>query len=442
VDPGFTFSESLVDDVRLFDNLLTLECLMRSLSRFWIVFITILLLAKHVSPTLAASPTPNTPETPPVIPGQTSPAFSPAQDLNSDLQTASINLAALPPLKAVLVVGPIDGDYGSWTQEEKASMDLAATELQANGVTVYKFYSPNNDWDQIKTAAQGAHFLLYRGHGVYWGDANLPSNVGGFALKDRIISPDVLRSELRLAPNAIVMLYGCFTAGTSSADTIRLSSSEAQRRVVQYAQPFIENGASGYFANWFGTAFQMYIRYLFQGQTLGQAYEAYFDFNPASVERYTHPSNSNLSLWLDKDEWYDPKPQYNNAFIGLPTATLIDLFAAPSIEITPQTISYLVEPLSTPRTLELLFNTSIHDLVWSASVSPGVSWITTPSQGTANDPIRVTLTPPQSLGLYQTTITIRATSTTASSVELLIPVSMHVTEQVNSMYLPAINFGR
>jgi hypothetical protein len=414
---------------------------MRLLSRFWILFIAILLLAKIVSPTLAASPNPNTPETPPIIPEQTWSGISPEQNLYSDLQTTSINLAALPPLKAVLVVGPIDGDYGSWTQEEKASMDLAATELQANGVTVHKFYTPNNNWDQIKTAAQGAHFLLYRGHGVYWGDANLPS-VGGFALKDGIISSDVLRSELRLAPNAIIMLYGCFTAGTSSADTIRLSSSEAQRRVVQYAQPFIEKGAAGYFANWFGTAFQMYIRYLFQGQTLGQAYEAYFDFNPASVERYIHPTNLNLSLWLDKDEWYDPKPQYNNAFIGYPAATLIDLFATPSVEITPQTISYLVEPLSTPRTLELLINTSIQDLVWTTSVSPGVSWITTPSQGTANDPIRVTLTPPQSLGLYQTTITIRAASTATSSVELLIPVSLHVTEQVRSLFLPALNFGR
>jgi hypothetical protein len=422
--------------------LLTLECLMRFLSRFGILLIAILLLANLVSTSLAATPTPNTPQTPPIIPEQDLSTFSSAQGLGSDLQTASIDLDRLPPLKAILVVGPIDGDYGSWTQEEKANMDLAATELQANGVTVHKFYTPNNNWDQIKTAAQDAHFLLYRGHGVYWGDANLPSNVGGLALKNGIISPDVLRSELSLAPNAIIMLYGCFTAGTSSADTIRLTSSEAQRRVVLYAEPFMEKGAAGYFANWFGTAFQMYVRYLFQGQTLGQAYEAYFDFNPATVERYIHPATTNLSLWLDKDEWYDPKPQYNNAFAGLPSATLLDLFAGPSVEITPQTISYLVEPLSTPRTLELQINTSVQDLVWTASVSPGVSWITAPSQGIASDPIRVTLTPPQSLGLHQTSITIRVTSSTTSPVELLIPVSMHVTEQVNSMYLPAVSFGR
>jgi hypothetical protein len=400
------------------------------------------LLPFPVSTVLAESPNPNIPQSPPFIPEWALPDYSYTQSLDSDLTIGSIDPDALPPLKAVLVVGPIDGDYGSWTQEEKASMDLAAAELQTNGVTVHKFYTPNNNWEQIKSAAQGAHFLLYRGHGVYWGDKNFPADVGGFALKDGIISPDVLRSELNLAPNAIVMLYGCFTAGTSSSDTIPLTSAEAQRRVTLYAQPFMQNGASGYYANWFGTAFQMFIRYLFQGHTLGQAYEAYFDFGVATVERFSYPADPNRSFWLDKDEWYDPKPQYNNAFIGLSSATLVDLFASAPIALTPNSINYLVEPLSTPRTFDVLINTSIRDLVWTASISPSVSWIVAPSQGTVTDPIQVTLTPPQSLGQYQTTITIQATSSGATPIELLIPVSLLVTETVNTMYLPSVNLGR
>ena len=31
-------------------------------------------------------------------------------------------------------------------------------------------------------------------------------------------SPDRIRTYMHLAPNAIVMLYGCFTAGSSSAE--------------------------------------------------------------------------------------------------------------------------------------------------------------------------------------------------------------------------------
>jgi len=47
----------------------------------------------------------------------------------SDLGAASPAALSLPPLKAVLIVGPIDGDYGSWTTQEKGNMDLAAAEL-------------------------------------------------------------------------------------------------------------------------------------------------------------------------------------------------------------------------------------------------------------------------------------------------------------------------
>ena len=51
-------------------------------------------------------------------------------------------------------------------------MELAAAEVEANGVTVYRFYTPNNNWDQIKAAAEGAHFLFYQGHGVQWRPVN------------------------------------------------------------------------------------------------------------------------------------------------------------------------------------------------------------------------------------------------------------------------------
>jgi hypothetical protein len=415
---------------------------MRFIRRLSIVLVAIFWLFTGSPVAQAAPPGPNIPPNPPLIPEEfTSPleaGLTIAGDLSSGedtLQAAS--LSSLPPLKAVLVVGPIDGDYGSWTQEEKANMDLAAVELQSYGVTVHKFYTPNNDWDQIKQASQGAHFLLYRGHGVYWGDVNFPSNVGGFALKDRIISPETIRNELSLAPNAIIMLYGCYTAGSSSADSVRLSSSEAQRRITLYAKPFFDSGAGGYFADWFGNAFQMYIRYLFQGKTLGQAYESYFDFNANTVERYMHPVYSRLSLWLDKDEWYDPKPQYNNAFIGQASATLADLFASTPVEIVPNTINFLAEPFSGPRTIEVQINAS-NDVTWTTSITPGVNWIQAPSRGSANDPIRVTVTPPQALGTYKATISIKASNLSSQTVELAVPVTLQVTNEIMQLFIPGL----
>jgi hypothetical protein len=242
-------------------------------------------------------------------------------------------------LKAVLVVGPIDGDFGSWTTQEKVNMDLAAAELEAKGVAVHKFYTPDNDWDQIKAAAEGAHFFFYRGHGVYWTSLPQPT-VGGLALKDRFVSPDDIRHDVNLAPNAIVMLYGCFTAGSSSIDEGSIGSEEARRRVIEYSAPFFDTGAAGYYANWYGDAFQRFVRYLFQGMTLGQAYESAWDFDNTSVERLNRPAHPELALWLDKDYW-DGSWQYNNAFTGLSDHTLQDLFRATPLGIAPSTMPHV-----------------------------------------------------------------------------------------------------
>ena len=185
-------------------------------------------------------------------------------------------------LKAVLIAGPIDGDQGESTLEEIANLKLAAAELRKNRVQVYEFYTPHNDWRLIRRAARGAHFLLYRGHGVYDG-SNPPRQVGGRSLKGRFASGDDIRRDLKLAHGAIVMLYGCFTAGNSGFDVGQIDSTEARRRVSMYSQPFLVNGAAGYYANWYGDAFQYFIANLFAGYKLGEAYKAYPDFNPGTL---------------------------------------------------------------------------------------------------------------------------------------------------------------
>ncbi|MEW5960435.1 MAG: hypothetical protein AB1801_22140, partial [Chloroflexota bacterium] len=245
------------------------------------IILATILLVEITGTANASPPTPQTSARPPLPPIQPGAEASAAT-------VPPLHLLELPPLKAVLLVGPIDGDYGSWTTQAKQDMDLAAAELEANGVEVHKFYAPNNDWEQIKDKTNGAHFLLYRGHGVYWSPMPSPT-VGGFYLKNKFVSADDIRRDLKLAPKAIVMLYGYFTAGTAGNDVGSISSAEAQRRVAQYSDPFLDIGVAGYYADWFGNAFQMFVRYLFQGMTLGQAYESYFDFNSATVERYAHP---------------------------------------------------------------------------------------------------------------------------------------------------------
>ena len=346
---------------------------------------------------------------------------------------------ALPPLKAVLIVGPLDGDSGAWTAQEKQNMDLAAAELAANGVTVHKFYTPNNDWGQITTAAEGAHFLLYRGHGVYWSDMPNPI-VGGFALRGRTVSADEIRAGLHLAPNAIVMLYGSFTAGSSGNDAGPITGAEARRRVAQYSDPFFDIGAAGYFADWFGDAFQMFVRYLFEGKSLRQAYETYFDFNAATVERTTHPDHADLALWLDKDDWGGIV--YNNAFAGLPDATLTDLFVAPAMSLSAPAITAFAEPSFAPQTFTIgVDGTTADPFTWTASVEPpGAAWASArPSSGADGQQLTVVVTPTGMLvGTYQVSLRVVTRTPGILNGDQLLPVTLYVVDRVQSVYLPNV----
>jgi hypothetical protein len=338
----------------------------------------------------------------------------PAQPLTDRLSSLS-----LTPLKAVLLVGPIDGDYGDWTLQEVDNMELAADVLEENGVTIYRFYpGDGSTFADIEAAANGAHFLLYRGHGVY--DGNLPyPNVGGFSLSSGYYSPDRIRTYMHLAPNAIVMLYGCFTAGSSSAegDLYDIGIVEAGRRVSQYSDPFFDIGAVGYYANWFGNAFEQFLSNLFAGQTLGQAYEDFFDFNSATVYRTTHLYHPELNMWIDKDYW-DGYWQYNNAFAGKHSLTLEDLFPVPTLGGIPTNIDFtvdvtpeiIVQPASYMVTPANISGNEVID--WAIEVSG--DWLevlpthgTTPASAFTVTPLNYATDKP---GEYTGTITVTAES--------------------------------
>ncbi|TAH19660.1 MAG: hypothetical protein EAZ08_08145 [Cytophagales bacterium] len=239
----------------------------------------------------------------------------------SALTSSSVKI---PNLKAVLLGAPIDGDNGTWTKSEIANLKKASAMLQQNGVEVHEFYTPNNNWAEIKKAAEGAHFLLYRGHGVYDGSTP-PKWVGGFSLKDKFASAEDVMKDLKLAKGAIVMLYGCFTAGNAGSDIGKIDAKEAERRVAMYSKPFMEMGAAAYYANWFGDAFEKYVSLLFEGKTMGDAYKNYTDFNAQTVKYAKHPNLSTTDMWIDHDVW-DGKTAYNNAFVGNPNESLTSLF--------------------------------------------------------------------------------------------------------------------
>jgi len=409
---------------------------MRRLPRVLMLLILLMLSVGAVARAQADPPLPRTPSTPPLAPALPGPG-QPGR-----LQFVSRALD-LPPLTAVLIVGPIDGDDGSWTTQEKQNMELAAAELEANGVIVHRFYTPNNNWEQITAAANGAHFLFYRGHGVYWSPMPHPT-VGGFALKDDFISSNQIRTDLELAPNAIVMLYGCFTAGSSSIDDPPIDSAEAQRRVAQYSDPFFDIGASGYYANWFGNAFQMFVRYLFQGITLGDVYQSFYDFNATTVERYAYPDHPELAMWLDKDSW-SGEWQYNNAFAGLPDWTLDDLFQGTAMELSTLAVTHLAEATFLPWSYSVgVASTTMQTFTWTAMIAPeGLGWLNvTPLSGSSGEQMNLTLAPTAlAPGSYDASIRVLAGSPEIANDDQIVAVTLRIVEQVHFGHLPLVLYG-
>jgi hypothetical protein len=361
---------------------------------------------------------------------------------------------SLPPLRAVLLVGPIgnvDGSDSS-TQWQIQAMDLAAAELSANGVAVSKFYAPNCDWNQIKAAVNGANFVFYRGHGVYW--SALPSPiVGGFYLSSRDskgvaqpkwIDSDAIRNDLKPAPNSVVMLgSACFSAGTAddTIDPVAISSTEAQRRVAMYSDAFLDIGAAGYYANWRNDGLQMFVRYLFQGQTLGQAYHSFSDYNPSTGEAYVHPQHPSNVMWLDKDV-VSGKAQYDNAFVGQPNKTLAGLFA-PAMAVNPKLSTYIARPADPARTYAVNVDcTPTAVLTWTATLVDGGPWLTlnSPTTGLSGDRFTLAANPAgQSIGVHRGHIRVTTDTPGIQSTDQTVTVTLSVLTNPWRTYAPIVN---
>jgi hypothetical protein len=309
------------------------------------------------------------------------------------------------------------------------------------------FLCTHDSWNAIRTAAAGAQFFIYRGHGV--SDGNNPPNVGGLFLTIGYVSPDNIRSELHLAKNAIVMIFGCYAAGSPSED-VTLASSEAYRRVVQYSDPFFTAGAGGYFSNWFGDAFQQLIRYLFNGKTLGNPYQTYFDYSAATAESYTRPIDPGKVVWLDKDYW-DGGYKYDNAFVGLANSTILDLFKTTMVA-SPSPIVRLVTPSSLPETTNIkVTGTTSLIFHWSATLSvdnylmaqdatnpTSSSWvILNTTSAITGDQASVTMNPtgvPN--GAYLATLHLHSDTIGVNQPDQSIPIKLVVAGFWNYVYIP------
>ncbi len=160
-------------------------------------------------------------------------------------------------LKAVLIVGPQEESTASSIRQ----IQQIDTFLRSQGIKVFTFYDEMATKENVLKALQGAHIIVYDGHGTMLGDSSKP---GGFVLADQNISAADIRSRVRLGTNAVVLMQSvCMAAGSSAGDLADIGLKEAEFRVSAYAEPFIRAGAASYFAvNFIGDTYTFLTSYL------------------------------------------------------------------------------------------------------------------------------------------------------------------------------------
>ncbi|XDD52219.1 ankyrin repeat domain-containing protein [Leptospira sp. WS92.C1] len=226
-------------------------------------------------------------------------------------------------IKAVAIVGDVDGDSGSGTLGYIKNMQDVTKVLRARGVKVTEFYSPKTSWDQIKESVRGASFVLYAGHGVGSNLTDSPYHqtyVGGFSLKGKFVSNNEVETSLRPAPGAIILLLGaCFAAGNMAYDMGVIDAEETKHRVSMYSAPFLKAGFQGYYATWAPWTAQSIVAELFTGKDFGSTYDT--QTNLSEVTKLDHPAYSSGKLFYHKGK-RGSQVIFDYAFAGNPNITL------------------------------------------------------------------------------------------------------------------------
>ena len=178
----------------------------------------------------------------------------------------------LSSAKVVIIVGAIQ----SSTSYYRGIADSAYAEAIKWSSNVVKVYSPYATWAAVKAALQGASVVVYLGHGNGWPSPytydpayttkdglglNPTSGNGDSNLK--YYGEPYLANEIRLAPNAVVLLnHLCYASGNSEPGNADPSLSVAMQRVDNYGQGFLKAGARAVIAEGHGSINYM-IRDLF-----------------------------------------------------------------------------------------------------------------------------------------------------------------------------------
>jgi hypothetical protein len=206
--------------------------------------------------------------------------------IEQDDSLRKIKLLKSNPIKAVIIVGPVEDDTNDFIKRMKKAEEF----LRSKFVEVHAFYYPDTDWKKIISAANGASFFIYSGHGGE--DCIKPNNTVYF---------DELVKKIKLRKNAMVIMnHVCYSAGSNSWDFgSDLGIEEMEKRVLVYAKTFFQMGAGCYYANNFNYGAYEVLVNIFDELTIFQCYldalHAYNEFEKLDVCSFNDKLISGIS---------------------------------------------------------------------------------------------------------------------------------------------------
>jgi hypothetical protein len=241
------------------------------------------------------------------------------------------------PTRVAIIVGPV----GSLTPTYLYLAELAGAEAERQGAVVARAYSPNATPANVLAAVDGAHVVIYFGHGYGhpspYGGLNTAKQNGwalqgprahgthGDSLNGEIAyyGEDWIVANARPAPG-FVMIYSnvCYAPGASEGGHPAASEATALQRVAHYSRKVFRMGGSAYYAVDFDRgAADLVGRLLANRQTTyGTLFSTDPRYVPSALRGYFHPFSAGRQVWLHRTKYTDGPPNYWYAFAGEPNA--------------------------------------------------------------------------------------------------------------------------
>ena len=198
-------------------------------------------------------------------------------------------------LRAVIIVG----DQQDGTMNAIEDMENIHTFFKSKNVIVNTFYHPKTSWKDIVKASKDASFFVYSGHGMSWPDGKY----GGLDLNEAISSA-AIKNDLKLRSNAIVIFKSvCGGAGSSASDDDDIGIKKAIERVSDYSKPFLNIGASAYYADNFGNGCLSFLNNFFEGKTMKECFDNSIGWSAKLEIEKNYKFDKSKSIGLASSDW-------------------------------------------------------------------------------------------------------------------------------------------